>query len=268
MMIVLDAESLRDLPASPAPRQDRTASAFRGVPARHGKCRRHARTGSGSTALQRQSTASSSARLDLEQRREGDVLGQSQSGRRSQLKLLRLLRDEAVIEDARVDAAIALVAEDPTLERHEQLREAVAALRKTTAPSIWARHGSFQPRDHRHADGHPADQRSHRELFSGERFLLRSSCVSSSEASHAAAEAPKAAAPKQTRPQQQRLRKKRSWRRLPVERGATATACACVSFGRADAGQFRRADTVWLVFDRTGAIDVEASAPRAAPHRR
>ena len=34
------------------------------------------------------------AQLDLEQRREGDVLGAAQSGRRSQLKLLSLLRDE------------------------------------------------------------------------------------------------------------------------------------------------------------------------------
>ncbi|HVV76205.1 MAG TPA: ATP-dependent DNA helicase RecG [Mycobacteriales bacterium] len=67
------------------------------------------------------------ARLDLEQRREGDVLGQTQSGRRSQLKLLRLLRDEGLIEDARADAA-ALVAADPTLEQHERLREAATAL--------------------------------------------------------------------------------------------------------------------------------------------
>ncbi|HWC34793.1 MAG TPA: ATP-dependent DNA helicase RecG [Mycobacteriales bacterium] len=67
------------------------------------------------------------ARLDLEQRREGDVLGESQSGRRSQLKLLRLLRDEAVIDAARADA-IELVGSDPTLERHEPLREAAAAL--------------------------------------------------------------------------------------------------------------------------------------------
>jgi ATP-dependent DNA helicase RecG len=67
------------------------------------------------------------ARLDLEQRREGDVLGQSQSGRRSQLKLLRLLRDEGVIDTARVDAG-GVVAGDPMLDRHEGLREAVEAL--------------------------------------------------------------------------------------------------------------------------------------------
>ena len=44
------------------------------------------------------------ARIDLEQRREGDVLGVSQSGSRSHLKLLRVLRDEEIISQAR-DAA-------------------------------------------------------------------------------------------------------------------------------------------------------------------
>jgi ATP-dependent DNA helicase RecG len=67
------------------------------------------------------------ARLDLEQRREGDVLGQSQSGRRSKLKLLRLLRDEGVIDTARVDAG-GVVVHDPTLEKHEALRAEVEAL--------------------------------------------------------------------------------------------------------------------------------------------
>jgi ATP-dependent DNA helicase RecG len=67
------------------------------------------------------------ARLDLEQRREGDVLGQSQSGRRSKLKLLRLLRDEGVIDTARVDAG-GVVAHDPTLDKHDALRAEVEAL--------------------------------------------------------------------------------------------------------------------------------------------
>jgi ATP-dependent DNA helicase RecG len=67
------------------------------------------------------------ARLDLEQRREGDVLGQSQSGRRSKLKLLRLLRDEGVIDTARADAG-GVVAHDPTLEKHGALRAEVEAL--------------------------------------------------------------------------------------------------------------------------------------------
>jgi ATP-dependent DNA helicase RecG len=44
------------------------------------------------------------SRIDLEQRREGDVLGASQSGSRSHLRLLRVLRDESMIEEARIDA--------------------------------------------------------------------------------------------------------------------------------------------------------------------
>jgi ATP-dependent DNA helicase RecG len=67
------------------------------------------------------------ARLDLEQRREGDVLGESQSGRKSQLKLLRLLRDEDVIALAR-DHARALVAADPLLDRHPELAVAAKSL--------------------------------------------------------------------------------------------------------------------------------------------
>jgi ATP-dependent DNA helicase RecG len=64
------------------------------------------------------------SRLDLETRREGDVLGASQSGRRSSLRLLSVLRDEKVIADAR-EAATAVVADDPQLQRHEALRDAV-----------------------------------------------------------------------------------------------------------------------------------------------
>jgi ATP-dependent DNA helicase RecG len=45
------------------------------------------------------------ARVDLEQRREGDVLGRAQSGARSSLRLLRVVRDGEVIEDARAAAA-------------------------------------------------------------------------------------------------------------------------------------------------------------------
>jgi ATP-dependent DNA helicase RecG len=67
------------------------------------------------------------ARLDLEQRREGDVLGAAQSGRRSQLKLLSLLRDEDLIATAREEAT-ALVEADPELTGHPALAAAVAAL--------------------------------------------------------------------------------------------------------------------------------------------
>ena len=48
------------------------------------------------------------SRIDLEQRREGDVLGASQSGSRSHLRLLRVLRDESMIEEARDDASTIL----------------------------------------------------------------------------------------------------------------------------------------------------------------
>ena len=48
------------------------------------------------------------ARIDLDQRREGDVLGVSQSGTRSHLKLLRVLRDEEIIIQARKAAEITL----------------------------------------------------------------------------------------------------------------------------------------------------------------
>ncbi len=60
------------------------------------------------------------ARLDLEMRREGDILGAAQSGRRSGLKLLSLLRDEKIIAEARAQAAL-LVAENPTLDSHPAL---------------------------------------------------------------------------------------------------------------------------------------------------
>jgi ATP-dependent DNA helicase RecG len=67
------------------------------------------------------------ARLDLEQRREGDVLGAAQSGRRSSLRLLTLLKDEALILKAREEAA-ALTEDDPGLERHPELAAELAAL--------------------------------------------------------------------------------------------------------------------------------------------
>jgi ATP-dependent DNA helicase RecG len=67
------------------------------------------------------------AELDLEQRREGDVLGATQSGRRSHLRLLSLRRDSELIKEARL-AAIALIDADPDLEKHPDLAESVARL--------------------------------------------------------------------------------------------------------------------------------------------
>ena len=64
------------------------------------------------------------SRLDLQQRREGDVLGAAQAGRRSSLKLLRLITDDDLIADAREEAT-ALVNNDPLLEFHPALKEAI-----------------------------------------------------------------------------------------------------------------------------------------------
>jgi ATP-dependent DNA helicase RecG len=67
------------------------------------------------------------ARLDLEQRREGDVLGAAQSGRSRQLALLSLLRDEELIVAARAEAT-ELVEADPELADHPVFAAEVAAL--------------------------------------------------------------------------------------------------------------------------------------------
>jgi ATP-dependent DNA helicase RecG len=64
------------------------------------------------------------AQADLELRREGDVLGESQSGGRSSLKLLRVSRDGKLIEDARA-VAEGILAGDPGLRLHDALREAI-----------------------------------------------------------------------------------------------------------------------------------------------
>jgi ATP-dependent DNA helicase RecG len=67
------------------------------------------------------------ARLDLETRREGDVLGAAQSGNRSSVRLLSLLRDEELIAAARVEAT-ALLETDRGLADHPGLAAEVAAL--------------------------------------------------------------------------------------------------------------------------------------------
>ncbi|MGA9101944.1 ATP-dependent DNA helicase RecG [Aeromicrobium sp.] len=70
------------------------------------------------------------SRLDVELRHEGDVLGARQSGVRSSLRLLSVVRHEDVITDAR-DAAQTVVAADPTLADHPALAAAVHALEET-----------------------------------------------------------------------------------------------------------------------------------------
>ncbi|MGW4038475.1 ATP-dependent DNA helicase RecG [Streptomyces sp. NPDC004778] len=67
------------------------------------------------------------SRIDLEQRREGDVLGQAQSGVRSSLRMLTVIDDEEVIAAAR-EEALAIVAADPELEHLPELRTVLAAL--------------------------------------------------------------------------------------------------------------------------------------------
>jgi ATP-dependent DNA helicase RecG len=64
------------------------------------------------------------SRLDLEQRREGDVLGATQAGRQSSLRLLRLLTDEDLIGQARQEATKVVTA-DPDLTDHPALRAAI-----------------------------------------------------------------------------------------------------------------------------------------------
>ena len=66
------------------------------------------------------------AQLDLEMRREGDILGAAQSGRGS-LRMLSLLRDVEVIEQART-VARELVDADPTLAAHPGLAGMVSEL--------------------------------------------------------------------------------------------------------------------------------------------
>ncbi|TDO54123.1 ATP-dependent DNA helicase RecG [Kribbella sp. VKM Ac-2571] len=60
------------------------------------------------------------SRIDLETRREGDVLGVAQSGRRSSLKLLSVLRDEDIILAARHEAT-RIVGVDPALSEFPEL---------------------------------------------------------------------------------------------------------------------------------------------------
>ncbi|MEU5508408.1 ATP-dependent DNA helicase RecG [Streptomyces fungicidicus] len=67
------------------------------------------------------------SRIDLEQRREGDVLGQAQSGTRSSLRMLAVIDDEEIIAEAREEAA-GIVAADPELTGLPGLRTALEAL--------------------------------------------------------------------------------------------------------------------------------------------
>jgi ATP-dependent DNA helicase RecG len=65
--------------------------------------------------------------IDLRQRREGDVLGTAQAGRRSSLKILNVLSDREIIVGARA-AATELVDADPALAGYPALARVVGAL--------------------------------------------------------------------------------------------------------------------------------------------
>ena len=87
----------------------------------------------GSLALERvQAVAATTdgfelSEIDLNLRREGDVLGSSQSGGRSSLRLLRVVKDAEMIAEAR-EVALKVFEADPTLEKHPELAEALARL--------------------------------------------------------------------------------------------------------------------------------------------
>jgi ATP-dependent DNA helicase RecG len=68
------------------------------------------------------------SRIDLDQRREGDVLGKAQSGTKSHLRLLRVLRDEDLIEQAR-SVASRLISKDATLSSFPELANEVSLLK-------------------------------------------------------------------------------------------------------------------------------------------
>ncbi|CUR56636.1 ATP-dependent DNA helicase recG [metagenome] len=98
-----------------------------------GLCLLVTRAEQGSPALERLSAVAATtdgfelSRVDLENRREGDVLGASQSGFRSSLQQLRVLRDEKTIVAAR-EAAEELLVTDPTLGSAPRLAAAVDAM--------------------------------------------------------------------------------------------------------------------------------------------
>jgi ATP-dependent DNA helicase RecG len=100
-----------------------------------GLCLLVTNTGSDSPAMARLEAVSSTtdgfelSRLDLEQRREGDVLGIAQSGATSHLRLLRVIRDEEVISRARTFAE-QILDSDPELLSNTALLDEVDKLRQ------------------------------------------------------------------------------------------------------------------------------------------
>ena len=95
----------------------------------------------GSVALERVEAVASTldgfklSEIDLDLRREGDVLGSSQSGARSSLRLLRVIRDTELIQEARAQAEQLLKA-DPTLELSANLAVALDDLDKSSQDNL------------------------------------------------------------------------------------------------------------------------------------
>jgi ATP-dependent DNA helicase RecG len=95
----------------------------------------------GSVALERVNAVASTldgfelSEIDLELRREGDVLGSNQSGGRSSLKLLKVIRDADLIQEARRQAE-ELLQNDPTLEKNPQLAMALEELTKSDQDNL------------------------------------------------------------------------------------------------------------------------------------
>ena len=78
------------------------------------------------------------AQKDLELRQEGDVLGSTQSGGRSSLRLLRVAKDGDLITEAR-ELASGVLEADPGLAEHDALREALARRLDESAQAFLAK---------------------------------------------------------------------------------------------------------------------------------
>ena len=106
----------------------------------HTDAPRAARRASGSRPSPQTLDGAELARLDLRERREGDVLGTAQSGRRRSLKLLDLLRDEELLLTAAAEAA-EIVADDPELARHPRAGRACSPAGSTRSSAAYLEKG-------------------------------------------------------------------------------------------------------------------------------
>ncbi|MEY4067623.1 MAG: hypothetical protein RIQ44_835, partial [Actinomycetota bacterium] len=75
------------------------------------------------------------SQIDLELRREGDVLGDRQSGGKSSLRLLRVVKDVDLIQRMR-RAVEDIYRADPTLEGHPQLAETLSRMDEAASENL------------------------------------------------------------------------------------------------------------------------------------